>query len=299
LIFRLLLGVLLCSSMAATHADADSEAVVRQFLNRMITNATKQELDRNTKNELKQFIAKSALKQKGIDGNTADIDTFMFDHFDITGSYGPYVEARVHDWVCATSPTCPFPYYTIRLKVAKEHGHYKVIPSNYFDNKYIQWHWVQIRNYYENQAEIQVQVNTNNPSKERNIAFVKEFFGLLVKGEFEKKLTAEKLKYIDREIFQNLNISPDKVDIPQYAWKSFEIVDAYGHYVDVSVDISGCIKAGNCFGKQVYRIKVKDVDNKLSIVPSGLNRRLMNIEYWWSSIEGHYDRPNELAKYFR
>jgi hypothetical protein len=291
--------------LAVAHADAESERVVRQFLSKMATNSSTPEVAPTIKNTLKPFISERTLKQLGIaDGNSLEIDTLVFDHFEIIGSFGPYVEVRAHHWICASKPTCTFPYYTTRIKTEKVLGKTKIVPSNILSSenspqKYIQWHWVLIDNNYENQASVQLLVLRKNAKSNRFIEYVKEFFNLVTAENFKKTSTAEKLRYIDPQFLRDINVHPENVSFPEYTFNSFKVVDAFSNYVDVGVDISGCIKAGNCFGQQVYRLKIKDVDNKLSIIPSGLNKQFMTIDYWWTEIEGYYEKPTDLSKYFQ
>ena len=302
---KCIVGCLLWVMLAVAHADADSERVVRQFLSKMATNSSTPEVAPTIKNTLRPFISERSLKQLGIaNGNSLEIDTLVFDHFEIIGSFGPYVEVRTHNWVCASDPTCTFPYYAVRIKTEKVLGKTKIVPSNilsseYSPQKYIQWHWVRISNNYENQASVQLHVLRKNTNSNRYIEFAKEFFNLVTAENFKKTSTVEKLRYIDPQFLVNINVHPANVQFPQYTFKQFKVVDAFNNYVDVSVDISGCINAGNCFGQQVYRIKIKETNNQLSIVPSALNKRFMTIDFWWTDIEGHYDKPTDLSKYFQ
>ncbi|WP_455200648.1 hypothetical protein [Kaarinaea lacus] len=302
---KFIVGCLLWVMLAVAHADPDSERVVRQFLSKMATNSSTPEVAPTIKNTLRSYISERSFKQLGISsGTNLEIDTLVFDHFEITGSFGPYVEVRAHNWVCASKPTCAFPYYTVRIKTEKVLGKSKIVPSNilsskYSPQKYIQWHWVIIDNNYENQARVQLHVLKKTTNSNRYIEFVKEFFSLVTADNFKKTSTAEKLRYIDPQFLININVHPANVRFPQYTFKKFKVVDAFDNYVDVSVDISGCINAGNCFGQQVYRVKIKETNNQLGIVPSALNKRFMTIDFWWTEIEGHYEKPKDLSKYFQ
>ena len=181
-----------------------SENIVNQFLSQMVTSPTKI-IGREEKTKLMTFFSQKFFEENGVNPFFLDIDNFSFDRYEVINSFGPFVDVKVHDWICPHYKNCEEYYFFIRLKTVKENGHYKIYPSNLFDGKYIQWHWTVYYDNYIASTELRSSINNQKPTPKEYINFVDKYFSMLVNNKVNSSPMIDKIRFLDEAFFINKN----------------------------------------------------------------------------------------------